>query len=109
MVGFISLTHSNFLLDGDFGVKPLVNRHAKLAKVVTVVTCIDEVCVPHLEKIIRIVSYGINLIATVVIATIRQNSAHQRCAIRATPMGFLENCNRLYLNNFCHPHYKRAG
>ena len=50
---------------------PLVNRHAKLAKVVTVVTCIDEIRVLHLSKIIRIVCYGINLIATVVIATTR--------------------------------------
>ena len=86
--------------------RPLVDRHAKLAKVITVVTCINKIRVFHLKKIIRIVSYGINLIATVVIATITQNSAHQRCAIRAMPIGFLENCNRLYLNNFCHLHYK---
>ena len=51
--------------------RPLVNRHAKLAKVVPVVTCIDEIRVLHLSKIIRIVCYGINLIATVVIATTR--------------------------------------
>ena len=55
------------------------------------------------KKIIRIFSYDINLIATVVIvtvATIRQNSAHQRCAIRAMLIGFLDNRNRIYLKNF---------
>ena len=30
--------------------RPLVNRHAKLAKVVPVVTCIDEIRVLHLKK-----------------------------------------------------------